>query len=154
MLNVLSKILKMANVINMAALLLTVLLVIIDSKLNLGATWASELSQVLLGWIVMLGGALAYAHHSHLGLDILVNKFDPPTKRLSICTGHVIVLLFALLILVYGGGKITYERYDMGQVMQAMGISKAWAYLALPVSGVLVTLTAVAHLFCKPSPTA
>ena len=145
--------LKIANALTMAALLLAVLLVIIDAKLGLNATWASELSQFLLGWLVMLGGAFAYLHHAHLGLDILVNTFDPPTKRASLLTGHVVILLFALLVLIYGGGKITFERYDMGQVLPAMGISKAWAYLALPVSGVFVSLTAVSHLLQKPSTT-
>ena len=94
MLKPITSVLKVSNVICITALLLTVLLTIFDTKLQLGATWASELSTFFLCWTVMLGGSLAYAEKAHLGIDTLVSKFDPKTQRASHITGHLVILLF------------------------------------------------------------
>ncbi len=151
MLKPISNFLKAANVLCMAALLLTVLLVIIDAKLKLGATWASELSTFLLGWTVMLGGSLAYAQKAHLGLDILVSKFDNDTQAATKTTGHIIILAFACLVMIYGGARITFQRYEMEQLLPGLGISKAWYYLCLPLAGTLIGLIATAHIFNNSS---
>ncbi|MCG8555531.1 MAG: TRAP transporter small permease [Proteobacteria bacterium] len=131
---------------SLSALLLVVLLVIVDTKLELGAAWASELSRFLLGWTVMLGGALAYAELNHLGLDIVVNGFQPAARRGALVIGHVCVLCFAVGVLIYGGAQLVQGRAEMGQTMPALGISRAWFYLSMPVAGVLMGLAAVGHL--------
>lgn len=145
------KLLRIICALCLTALLVTVLLVI--SKLF---TWSSELSEFLLVWTVMLGGALAYAENSHLGLDILVEKFDASTRRLTLYISHLLILFFGAAVLLYGGGNLTMERFDMGQLMPSMGISKGWLYLSVPVAGVFVCLTALVNLLPgksgKPEP--
>lgn len=134
--------LQITSALSLTALLITVLLVI----LKLG-TWASELSELLLAWTVMLGGALAYIENSHLGLDILVEKFDHYTRRIALTLSHTIILLFATTVLIYGGSNLTLERLDMGQIMPALNIPKAYLYLSLPIAGTFITLTALKNLF-------
>jgi len=98
----------------------------------------------------MLGGTLAYAEHSHLGLDILVEKFDAPVKRASYLLSHVLVLLFALSVMVYGGISLVQGRVEMGQTMTVLQVSKGWFYASLPLAGILISATAVAHLLVRP----
>ena len=152
MLKLTIKFLKTTSAICLALLLVVVLLVIADTKLDLKAVWAIELARFLLVWTIMLGGTLAYAEHSHLGLDILVEKFDASAKRASFIVSHVIVLLFALTVMVYGGYLLVQGRVDMGQTMPALNISKGWFYASLPLSGLLIVITAIAHLLA-PSKT-
>jgi len=151
MLSKITKILRIVCTLCLSVLLLVVIIVIIDTKLKLGAVWASGLSTFLLGWIVMFGGALAYAEKSHLGLDILSERFDPRTRLVSTRVGHVIVLLFSLGVMLYGGGALVQGRADMGQTIPALNISKAWFYLSLPLAGGMISLTAVAHLLVTKS---
>jgi len=147
MLKLTIKFLQATSALSLALLLLIVLLVIADTKLDLKAVWAIELARFLLVWTIMLGGTLAYAQHSHLGLDILVEKFDAPAKRASFVLSHILILLFALTVMVYGGYQLVQGRVEMGQTMPALNISKGWFYASLPLSGLLIAATSVAHLF-------
>ena len=146
MLSDITKILRTVSALCLVVLLLVVIIVIIDTKLKLGAVWASGLSTFLLGWLVMFGGALAYAEKSHLGLDVLSEKFDPKTRQAASNAGHVIVLLFSFVVMLYGGSTLVQGRADMGQTIPSLNISKAWFYLSLPLAGGMITLTAIAHL--------
>ena len=53
---------------------------------------------------------------------------------------HTCVGAFGLLIMTWGGGQLVAQRLAAGQVLPALGISKAWFYLSLPVSGILIVL--------------
>lgn len=139
--------LRTSCLFGIGGLLVAVLIVIIDTKLGLGATWASELSTFLLSWTVMLGGALAYGEQSHLGLDLLTRKFDPSTQRAAERMAHLLVLCFALIVMIYGGSRVVIARFEMQQLLPAMGISKAWFYLSLPLSGLCIAVTALNALF-------
>jgi TRAP-type C4-dicarboxylate transport system permease small subunit len=149
MLNLTIKFLKTTSAISLAILLLVVILIIADNKLDLGAVWANELARFMLVWIIMLGGTLAYAEHSHLGLDILVDKFDAPTKHASYILSHTLILLFALSVLIYGGYQLVIGRIEMGQTMPALQISRGWFYASLPLAGILISTTAIAHLLAS-----
>ena len=142
----LTRVLRWIAALCLAALLLVVLLVIFKI-----GTWASEFSEFLLAWGVMLGGALAYAEKSHLGVDILVDKLDAPTRLVAYRLGHILIFAFAAMVMFYGGGKLTLERFHMGQVMPSLGISKGWLYLALPVSGAFVSLISINRIFSAES---
>ena len=108
--------------------------------------WTEELARFLLVWLAMLGGGLAYADDRHLGVDVLVSRFDPASQRLARITSHVAVLFFALAVLVIGGGELFLSRHESGQMMSAMGIRKSWFYAVLPLSGSLITLLALGKL--------
>ena len=152
MLSLITRTLKFLCATALTVLLLMVIIVIIDTKLQLGAVWASEFSVFLLGWVVLLGGALAYAEKSHLGLDILVEKLDHSLQRKAHITGHCIIIIFSAGVMVYGGYNTVVGRWEMGQTIPSLNISQSWFYLSLPVAGVLILLTAIAHLFEKPLP--
>ena len=149
MLKLTIKFLKTTSAISLAILLLVVILIIADNKLDLGAVWANELARFMLVWIIMLGGTLAYAEHSHLGLDILVDKFVTPTKHASYVLSHTLILLFALSVLIYGGYQLVIGRIEMGQTMPALKISRGWFYASLPLAGILISTTSIAHLLAS-----
>lgn len=107
------------------------------------ASWSEELARFLLVWLAMLGAALAYIENSHLGVDVLTRPLHESARRLAHLTGHLLVLLFAAGVMVYGGGALFLERWDSGQLMPALQFRKAWFYLSVPVSGVLIALFAL-----------
>jgi TRAP-type C4-dicarboxylate transport system permease small subunit len=53
---------------------------------------------------------------------------------------HLAVLGFAAGVMVYGGTALFVDRWNSGQTMSALEIKKAWFYLSLPVSGLLISL--------------
>jgi TRAP-type C4-dicarboxylate transport system permease small subunit len=113
------------------------------------ASWSEELARFLLVWLSMIGAALAYIQHSHLGVDILTRSLDPSARRVARATGQLVVFLFAAAVMVYGGTTLFIERWNAGQVMSALPMRKAWFYLSIPVSGSLITLFALDQLIAS-----
>ena len=107
------------------------------------APWTEELARFLLVWLSMLGTALAYAHRSHLGVDVLLLSLAPPARQIATVAIGTFVLAFAGGVMVYGGTTLFLERLDAGQVMSTLPMRKAWMYLAIPTSGLLMALLAV-----------
>ena len=108
--------------------------------------WSEELARFLLVWISFLGGAIAYIDDKHLGVDLLVNKFELMARRISRVVTHGLILAFSLFIMGVGGTRLVIERFDSGQLMPALQLPKAWFYLAIPVSGYLIALFALGNV--------
>jgi len=102
--------------------------------------WTQELATFLLVWLALLGGVLAYADDRHLGVDILVTKLQPDSKRITRLVTHFCVLGFSFTVLIIGGFQLFTSRWESGQELPAMGIRKAWFYSVLPLCGILITL--------------
>jgi TRAP-type C4-dicarboxylate transport system permease small subunit len=91
----------------------------------------------------MLGAALAYIDHSHLGVDLLTRALDPGARRVAAVVSHVLILFFAAAVMVYGGTALVIDRWQADQMLSALDIRKAWFYLSVPVSGVLIAIFAI-----------
>jgi TRAP-type C4-dicarboxylate transport system permease small subunit len=101
--------------------------------------WSEELARLLLVWISFLGGAIAYIDDKHLGVDLFVS-------RVAAIFCHLLVLGFGLFVMGVGGTRIVMDRFDSGQLLPALQLNRAWFYLAIPVSGWLISLFAVGNL--------
>lgn len=110
------------------------------------ARWSEELARFLLVWVSFLGGAIAYLDDKHLGVDLLFSHFDGSARRLSKIVTHGLVFLFALGVMGIGGTQLVIDRFDSGQLMPALEISKAWFYLAVPTSGYLIGMFALGNV--------
>lgn len=102
--------------------------------------WSEEIARLLLVWLAMLGSALAVLDQCHLGVDVLTARFHPDSRRIATLFSQVVVLLFSVIVLTYGGSLLLIQRWNSGQILPALGISKAWFYLAIPFSGTLISL--------------
>jgi TRAP-type C4-dicarboxylate transport system permease small subunit len=108
--------------------------------------WSEELARLLLVWISFLGGAIAYIDDKHLGVDLFVSRLDPAAARVAAIFCHLLVLGFGLFVMGVGGTRIVMDRFDSGQLLPALQLNRAWFYLAIPVSGWLISLFAVGNL--------
>lgn len=118
------------------------------------ASWSEELARLLMVWLALLGAALACREDRHLGLDVIVRSWPEEVQRLSRLFCYTLVIAFACVIMAYGGWELVSKRFVSGQQLPALGINKAWFYLAIPVSGFLTTLFMIeafwAELVGKP----
>jgi len=118
--------------------------------------WTEELARFLLTWIGLLGGALAYQRRLHLGLDLLpeyLQKRRPGSviAAMNVAAIHVCVLVFAATILVTGGGALVVLTLELEQYSPALGLPMGVVYLCLPVSGILMSISAVAAIVDPPA---
>lgn len=104
------------------------------------ASWSEELARLLMVWLALLAAALACREDRHLALDVLVRTGPEDIQRLSRIFVALATILFAGGVMAWGGGQLVEQRFASGQTLPALGIARGWFYLALPVSGVLITL--------------
>jgi TRAP-type C4-dicarboxylate transport system permease small subunit len=104
------------------------------------ASWSEELARLLMVWLALLGAALVCREERHLGLDVIVRSWPKEVQRLGHLFVYLAILAFASGIMAWGGWQLVGQRFASGQTLPALGVSKAWFYLALPVSGALMSL--------------
>jgi TRAP-type C4-dicarboxylate transport system permease small subunit len=143
----LDKSLKFALAILMTAMVTSVVWQVLSRYLFVvPAAWTEELARFLLIWIGMLGAAHAYRHGSHLGIDLLAEKFGASGQRMLHRLIHTVCLLFAASVLVVGGGSLVSMTWELKQYSAAIGLPIAYVYAVIPASGILICLFAVSAI--------
>lgn len=109
--------------------------------------WTEETARLLLIWLTMLGAPVALARHEHLGLEVFVETLDPATRRRVAVFSELVVLVFALTVLLVGGGYLVAETLRAGQNTPALNVPMGYAYLATPIGGLGLVLVGVDRLW-------
>jgi len=110
------------------------------------SSFTEELAGFLLIWIGLLGAAYALRTRAHLGIGLLVDGLTGAARRWATVLSHSLVLLFALTVMVGGGLRLVQLAFQLQQISAAMGIRMGYVYLALPLSGLLMTLFSAATI--------
>ena len=110
------------------------------------SSFTEEIARFLLIWISLLGAAIAYRHSDHLGFDLLTKKVDKNKQQKIAGLNALLVMLFAVVVLITGGGNVVYIVYSMEQSSSVLGINMGYIYSVVPISGVLFLLFATENL--------
>jgi len=111
--------------------------------LNEPSSYTEELARFLLVWIGLLGAAYAYRKKAHLGLDILSQKLEGQAKRRLDIFISLVCILFACLIMIYGGSKLMLLTLDLEQTSAALQVKIGYLYSVIPLSGLLIVLFSI-----------
>ncbi len=136
------------------------LLICLTALIVAGVTWqvfsryilqdpssvTEELSRFLLIWIGLFGAAYAYRTGSHLGLDIITTRLKGGAHKLSNLFIHLSVGTFAVVVMIIGGISLVQLTMNPAQVSASLEIEMGFIYLAVPGSGILITLFAIDNL--------
>lgn len=110
------------------------------------SSFTEEAARYLMIWLGLLGAAYAAGKKSHLALDLITARLQGGRKRASEFFIHSIILLFALTVLVGGGGRLVGIQLSLGQQSAALQLKLGYVYLAVPVAGVFIVLYSVLTL--------
>jgi TRAP-type C4-dicarboxylate transport system permease small subunit len=110
------------------------------------SAWTEELAIYLLVWLVLLGAALGFRSHAHLGMDYFVRKLDPSAGHVVRIFGELAVFVFAAFALLGGGWILVNETLAANQTTPVLGLPVGWFYAATPVSGFFICAFAVERL--------
>jgi len=97
--------------------------------------WTEELATILFLWVVMIGSSLALKSGDHFAVELLHRRLRPTDRHLAGVLVSALVIVFSLLLIVEGG-RLTWLNRDVAT--PAMEISRAFAYGAIPVGGLLM----------------
>jgi TRAP-type C4-dicarboxylate transport system permease small subunit len=102
------------------------------------SSFTDELSRYMLIWLGMLGAAYVAGQDKHLAIDILPKKLNgKPRARLQIFI-HLVLIVFVLAVLIFGGINLVYITYILGQKSATLQIPLAYIYTIIPFSGLLM----------------
>lgn len=106
-------------------------------------SWSEEVARFLFVWITMMGASHAVAYSKHFCVDFLISRFSPTGQRrvgwfIALC-----VLLFAALMVGYGGYVTQFTRF---QVSPALLIPMTYPYLCIPLAGLFTIVHVIANL--------
>ena len=108
------------------------------------SAWSEELVSYLFAWASLFGAALVTGERGHMNIPILVERLPAGARRGFAVFGEAAALAFSLIVLLYGGVKIT--SLAMGQMTSSLGVAVGVFYVALPLCGVLNIIYTVLNI--------
>lgn len=108
--------------------------------------FTEELARYLLIWIGIVGSAYAVGTRSHLALELLPERLDGRRLHQLRIVIEVCVLIFALLVMVFGGVRLVYVLLVAGQTSSSLGILVGYVYSAVPLSGLIIVFYTIVHI--------
>ncbi len=103
-----------------------------------------ELLLVSFVWMGLLGMAYVFGKQEHMRMGFFADRLNPKAQHILRILTEIAVLIFAALVLVWGGMNIVF--LGMGQISPALGISMGYIYLALPIGGLLTVFYTIANI--------
>jgi TRAP-type C4-dicarboxylate transport system permease small subunit len=112
-----------------------------------GTGWSGsyEITIMSLIWCTFFGVSLGVRENVHIGVDLLVKKFDPQVQRVLIIISILFCILFGIIVAVKGF-EFSYFISRSKLLSRDLRIPMEIGYLAVPIGGVLVCLRFIERL--------
>ena len=105
-----------------------------------------EISRFTFVWLTFIGAAIAFKRKEHMGMDFIVSKLKGKIAiYVEIVQDIFALILFALFI--YYGTELAVLNISV--VSLQSGIPMGYVYAIIPISGLLMAIHALDHLFKK-----
>jgi len=143
----------MENLYRVLSRLIEILLVCIFGLLVIDVVWqvisryfvgqsssfTEEFARFALIWLTVLGAAYINGQKDgHLSMDFVLSKLSEEKKVWRQQVIQVLMALFALIIMVIGGGNLVYTTLSLGQTSSALHVPLGYVYAIVPVCGVMI----------------
>lgn len=109
-------------------------------------SFTEEFARFALIWLSILGAAYLNGKREHLSMDFLVRKLGPEQMKRRMKIIEMLMFVFALVVMVIGGGNLVYTTLYLGQISPAMHISLGYVYAIVPISGLLIMFFSVYNI--------
>lgn len=140
---------KIMRVLNVAVLVGLVILVVwqVITRYLLGqpSVWSEELASYGFAWVTMLGAAYVFGLRDHMNVDVLVVNLSVKTQKLLAIFSEVLILIFAVTILIYGGIQNTLLTIE--QLSSSLPITMGYWYSIVPISGVFIVVYNILNIY-------
>ncbi|WP_209401373.1 TRAP transporter small permease [Pseudozobellia sp. WGM2] len=111
------------------------------------SSFTEEFARFSLIWLTVLGAAhINGSKDGHLSMDFLLSKLpaDRKVKRQKII--QILMALFALIIMVIGGGNLVYITLTLGQTSSALQLPLGVVYSIVPISGLIIIFFSIYNI--------
>lgn len=123
---------------------LSVWQVIARYVLNTPSTTSEEVIRMLLIWFALTSAAYVFGQQKHIAIVFVRDKLSIGGQLLLLRLSNIILLFVAIVLMIWGGIQVV--NLTLTQTAPSTGISMAFMYGALPVSGLFVVFYAIYNL--------
>ncbi len=103
------------------------------------SSFTEEFARFSLIWLTVLGAAYINGQNEgHLSMDFLLSKLPPHKKASRQKVIQALMAVFAIIVMVIGGGNLVYTTLSLGQMSSAMQIPLGYVYAIVPACGLVI----------------
>ncbi len=99
--------------------------------------WSEDLAMLLFQWVAFLGAAVGVKRMRHFGIELVVRKLSEKARRRVEILVPFIVGIVAVIMITEGYDLI---GFNYNRIYSSMDLSYTWAYLPIPISGLLMII--------------
>jgi TRAP-type C4-dicarboxylate transport system permease small subunit len=137
------RLLRLAAVLLVLALLATVTLGVVFRQIGNPLVFSDELAQYLLVWTGFTGWMIAGRRRSHIRITVIANRLPGPARRALEVAIQTAVLVLAVAMVWYGPSLIA-RNIDIEWV--SLPLSAAILYLPVPIAGAALAIESLAAI--------
>jgi C4-dicarboxylate transporter, DctQ subunit len=100
-------------------------------------SWAQELCIIMFVWMAKFGAAYGVRTGIHVGVDVVVNKLNPPWRKATVLFGLLCGALFTAVVGTMGA-KFVYGLMHTDQVTPDLELPSWIIYLCVPLGSYLM----------------
>lgn len=143
--NILDKIIStICVVIFIAMVLLTTYQVIVRYVFSSPSSISEVLTRYLFVWLILLSATYVFGKRDHICITAVVGNLEGLSKKIVNIFGECVVIIFSVLVLIYGGGSIS--SINMVQYDSILKVPTGLIYSIIPVCGVLIVFYSILNI--------
>ena len=124
--------------------LLTVYQVVVRYVFKSPSSVSEVLTRYCFVWLILLSATYVFGQRDHICISFLKDKLEGSARRTMDIIIELVVILFSVLVLVYGGIVIT--TMNMLQYDSILKIPTGTIYSIIPISGVLIIFYSLCNI--------
>jgi TRAP-type C4-dicarboxylate transport system permease small subunit len=111
------------------------------------SSFTEEYARFSLIWLTVLGAAYINGQkEGHLSMDFLLMKLSPEKRIKRLRVIQIVMAIFALVVMVIGGGNLVYTTLKLGQLSPALLMPLGYVYTIVPICGLIIIFFSIYHL--------
>jgi TRAP-type C4-dicarboxylate transport system permease small subunit len=111
------------------------------------SSFTEEFARFSLIWLTVLGAAyINGSKEGHLSMDFLLSKLPAEKRAKRQKVIQILMALFALIVMVLGGGNLVYTTLTLGQISSALQVPLGYVYAIVPISGVMIIFFSIYNI--------
>lgn len=111
------------------------------------SSFTEEFARFSLIWLTVLGAAyINGSKEGHLSMDFLLSKLPAEKRAKRQKVIQILMALFALIVMVLGGGNLVYTTLTLGQTSSALQVPLGYVYAIVPISGVMIIFFSIYNI--------
>lgn len=108
---------------------------------------SETLTKYAFVWLILYSSAYVFGQRDHISINFVKDKQKESTKRSLNIFIELIVIIFACLVMVYGGIRVS--SMNLLQFDSILNVPTGYIYSAIPISGILIIIYSIYNILIE-----